>query len=96
MDSIIMNLGETCHTFVIQFSFRWGTFSFFDEEKAMIANHLLVLCSTTHNGVQLEKEMNQGGQPIRLGWDQYTHAKSMILSLCQILLLITQQSHNNL
>ena len=42
--------------------------------------------------------MNQGGNPFALAETgiqyQYTHAKSMILSLCQILLLITQQSHS--
>ena len=68
-------------------------FSFFDEEKAMIANcYSLVLCSTTHHGVQLKKGMNQGGDPFALAeigiQYQNTHAKSMILSLCQILLLI--------
>ena len=55
----------------------------------------LVQCSTTHDGVQLEKGMNQGDNPFALAETgiqyQYTHAKSMILSLCQILLLITQQ-----
>ena len=58
----------------------------------------LVQCSTTHHGVQLEKGMNQGGNPFALAETeiqyQYTYAKSMILSLCQILLLITQQSNS--
>ena len=52
----------------------------------------------THHGVQLEKRMNQGGNPFALAETgikyQYTHAKSMIMSLCQILLLITQQSNS--
>ena len=43
--------------------------------------------------------INQGGNPFALAemgiQYQYTHAKSMILSLCQILVLITQQSNSS-
>ena len=42
--------------------------------------------------------MNQGGNPFALAetgiQNQYTHAKSMILSLCQIMLFKKQQSHS--
>ena len=58
----------------------------------------LVLCSTSHHGLQLEKGMNQGGNPFALAetgiQNQYTHAKSMILSFCQIMLFKKQQSHS--
>ena len=65
------------------------------EEKAMIGNCCsLVLCSTSHHGLQLEKGMNQGGNPFALAetgiQNQYTHAKGMILSLCQIMLFKKQ------
>ena len=57
----------------------------------------LVLCSTSHHGLQL-KGMNQGGNPFALAetriQNQYIHAKSMILSLCQIMLFKKQQSHS--
>ena len=65
----------------------------------MIGNcYSLVLCSTSHHGLQLEKGMYQGGHPFALDETgiqyQYTHAKSMILSLCQITFFKKQQSHS--
>ena len=43
--------------------------------------------------------MNQGGNPFALAETgiqcQYTHARSMILSLCQILVLVTQLSNSD-
>ena len=63
----------------------------------MIGNcYSLILWSTSHHGLQLEKGMNQGGNPFALAETgiqyQYTHAKGMILSLCQIMLFKKQQS----
>ena len=58
----------------------------------------LVLYSTTHHWVQLMLEINQGGNPFALAETgikyQYTHAKRMILSLSQILVLISHQSNS--
>ena len=61
---------------------------------------LLVLCSPTHHEVQLMLGINQvgGGNPYALAETeiQYQYnAKCMILSLSQILVLITQQSKSS-
>ena len=59
----------------------------FLKEEAMIgACFSLVLCSTTHRGVQLVLGISQGGNPFALAemgiHYQYTHIKSEIPSLC--------------
>ena len=52
----------------------------------------LVLCSTTHHGVQLVLGISQGRNPftpVEMGIHyQYTHIKSKIPSLCQFLVLV--------
>ena len=94
LDSMIMNQGkvayEEYHSFKLCLNFLF--------EKAMfVICFSLVLCSTTHHRVQLEKGMNKRGNPFALAemaiQYQYTHIKSKILSLCQILVFITQQSN---
>ena len=65
----------------------------FLKEEAMIGVYFsLVLCSTTHHGVQLVMEISQWGNPFALAetriYYQYTHIKSKILSLCQFLVLV--------
>ena len=66
----------------------------FAKEAMSVIYFSLVLCSTTHHGVQLEKGMNQGGNPFALAETrihyQYTCIKSKISNLCQILVFITQ------
>ena len=102
VDSIIMNLGKLATLSKSDSVSVRELLSLFEEEKAMIANYysqiIIILCSTTHHGVQLMLGINQGSNPFALSETgipyQYTHAKSIILSFCQILLLITQQSNS--
>ena len=101
LDSMIMNLGKVASVSLSEESdlFKLHLNFLFEKEAIFVIYFSLVLCSTTHHGVQLEKGMNQGGNPFALAETgiqyQYTHAKSMIQSLCQILLLITQQSNSS-
>ena len=71
----------------------------FEKEARSAYYSLLVWCSTTHHGVQLMLGINQGGNQFTLAemgiQYQYTHAKSMILSLCQILLLFRKSRSNS-
>ena len=100
VDSITMNLGKGTSMSSSELSVSINArLNLLFEEEAMRANYfLLVQCSTAHHGVQLEKGKNQGGNPFALAETgiqyQYTFAKSTILGLCQILLLITQQSNS--
>ena len=65
----------------------------FLKEEAMIGVYFsLVLCSTTHHGVQLVLGISQWGNPFTLAETgihyQYTHIKSKIPSHCQFLVLV--------
>ena len=100
VDSVTMNLGKdtSMSSFELSVSIN-ERLNFLFKKEAMSGNYSsLVECSSTHPGVQLENGMNQGGNPFTLAETgiqyQYTHTKSKILSLCQILLLITQQSNS--
>ena len=100
VDSITMNLekGTWMSSSELSVSIN-ARLNLLFEIEAMSGNYSsLVQCPITHHGVKLEKEMNLGGKPFGLAETgiqyQFTHAKSMILNLCQILLLITQQSNS--
>ena len=96
LDSINMNLGkgasvplsEESNSFKLHLNFL------FEKEAISVIDFSLVLCSTTHYGVQLEKGMNQEGNPFALAemgiQYQYTCIRSKISNLGQILVFITQ------
>ena len=63
LDSMIMNLGEGASVSLSEESdsFKLRLNFLFEKEAVSVIYFLLVLCSTTHHGVQLEKGMNQEG-----------------------------------
>ena len=96
LDSMIMNLGKRASVSLseVSYSFRLCLNFLFEKEAISVKHVSLVLCSTTHHGVLLEKGMNQGENPFTLGemgiQYLYTCIKSKISNLCQILVFITQ------
>ena len=68
LDSMIMNLGKGTSVSLSEESdsFKLCLNFLFEKEAISAIYFSLVLCSTTHYGVQLEKEMNQGGNPFAL------------------------------
>ena len=98
LDSMIMNLGKGTSVSLSEESnlFKLHLNFLFDKEAISVIYFSLVLCPTIHHGVQLEKGMNQGGNPFTLAETriqyQYTLIKSKILNLCQILVFITQSN----
>ena len=68
LDSMIMNLGEGASVSLSEESdsFKLRLNFLFEKEAISIIYFSLVLCSTSHHGVQLEKRMNQVGNPFAL------------------------------
>ena len=98
LDSMIMNLGKGASVSLSEESnsFKLRLNILFEKEAISVVYFSLVLCSTTHHGVQLEKGMNQGGNPFALAVTgiqyQYNGIKSKISKLWQILVFITQSN----
>ena len=96
LDSMIMNLGKGASVSLSEESnlLKLHLNFLFEKEAISVIYFSLVLCYTTLHGIQLEKGMNQGGNPSTLAETgiqyQYTHIKSKISNLCQILVFITQ------
>ena len=97
VDSIARNLGKDALASLSEEESNSERFrlNFLFEKVRCIICFSLVLCSTTHHGVQLILGKYQEGNPfalveMRIHY-QYTRVKSKILSFCQILLFITQQ-----
>ena len=88
LDSIIMKLGKSASVSLSEESnsFQLRLSFLFEKEAMSVIYFSLVLCSITHHGVQLEKAMNQGGNPFTLAETgiqyQYTRIKSKISNLC--------------
>ena len=86
-DSIIMKLANPV-SFSESESDKYH-FDFLIEEAIIGVYFSLVPCSSTHRGVQLMLGMNQGGNAFALAETeiqyQYTHARSKIPNLCQIM-----------
>ena len=95
LDSIIMKLGKGVSALLAKESdsFKMRFNFLFEKEVMSIICFSLVLCSTIHHGAQLKKGINQGVNPFALPETriqyQYTHIKSKILNLSQILVFIT-------
>ena len=89
-DSMTMNLGKSAASFSESDSDKFLLFFLIKDTMSGFL-FSLALCSTTHNGVQLEKGMNQRGNPFALVetgiHDQYTYIKSEVFSFCKILSL---------
>ena len=86
-DSKMINLGKSLSVSESE-SDRY-LMDFLKEEAMTGVDFSLVLCSTTHHGVQLVLEISQGENPFALVETrihyQYTHIKIEIPSLCQFL-----------
>ena len=80
----MMNLGKSLS--VSELESDKYLLDFLKEEAMIGVCFSLVLCSTTHHGVQLVLGISQGGNPFALAkmWIhyQYTRIKSKIPSLC--------------
>ena len=98
LDSMIINLrkGTSVSLSEESDSFKLCLNFLFEKEAISVIYFSLVLCSTTHQRVKLEKGMNQGGNPFDLAETeiqyQYTRIKSKISNLWQILIFITQSN----
>ena len=99
VDSITMNLGKGDSASLSREESNSERFhlNLLFKKAICIICFSLVQCSTTYHGVQIVLGMYQGGNPfvlVEMGIHyQYTHVKSKILSLCQILVFVTQQSN---
>ena len=68
LDSMIVNLGKSALVSLSEESnlFKLRLNFLFEKEAIFVVYFSLVLCSTTHHGVQHEKGMNQGDNPFAL------------------------------
>ena len=98
LDSMMMNLqkGDSVPLSEESDSFKLCLNFLFEKKATPVIYFSLVLCSTTHCRVQLEKGMNQEGNLFTLAETgiqyQYTRIKSKISNLCQILGFIIQSN----
>ena len=95
LDSMIMNLGKGASVSLSDKSDSFKLRLNFLQERSYIC-YIFFTGPMFHHRIQLEKGMNQGGNPFTLAemgiQYQYTHIKNKISNLCQILVFIIQSN----